>query len=449
MENRPPTVEWTRECYGMDDSPSGPILIRAIRGARKIAFEPVSTIPAAGVHAVAAGLTEKESWTRRIQTPLNSASKALGVLPSMLDVQLPFGIEECVVRCVGLSRAKGRGWTALAAAARQIDIRNKLAQWRAEGREPHALDQEGLALWTQACEECPPDSAADARAVVYLGGDRITLAFGRGSELISTHGLRRFEPDQVRRLARMAFESDAEPLSWLWAGPLAARSETLDAFCRAMGKPAPLPGRVLRDPHTFLARAYAVRALTAGPLRCDLRSGDLVHPVVARIRRRREILAAAVCLAAGVIVLAAGMCWKGLMNRRRHEARRAVAAEARAVADLLDVRAAINPGYEIRSVSNVMAEAEPRYAPFVRATAPSRSLALGRLLMAARENNLVLYRLDWAGSAFRIEGRAPSKAACDAFAVAAKTALGDAPLVTQIRKDEHGVQFDMETNRTR
>ena len=76
MDNRPPTVDWSRDCYGMDDSPSGPIFIRAIRRGRTVAFEPADAIPAAGLHAVAGGLTEKESWTRRIQTPFTCVSLA-------------------------------------------------------------------------------------------------------------------------------------------------------------------------------------------------------------------------------------------------------------------------------------------------------------------------------------------------------------------------------------
>jgi hypothetical protein len=449
MDNRPPTVEWSRDCYGMDDTPAGPLFVRGIRHGRKIVFEPAEALPAGGLHAVAGGLTEKESWTRRIQTPLNSAAKALSVLPSMLDVQLPFGIEECAVRCVGLFRANGRGLTALAAAARLSDIRNKLDHWRDAGREPHALDQEGLALWTQACEECPPDPPGGARAAVYLGEDRIVLAFGRGLELISTHGLRHFEPEQVRRLARLAFEGETGPVAWLWTGPLADRSGTLAELRREMGKTAPFKDHVLPDPRTFLARAYAARALTPGPLRCDFRNSELVHPAVARIRKHGEIRAAAVCLAAGVIVLAAGLCWKGLLGRRQSEASRAVAVEARGVADLLDRGAAINPGYEMRSVSNVLAAAEPRYAPFIRAAAPSRSRSLGRMLMAARENNLVLYRLEWTGSVFRAEGRAPSASAIDAFARAARMETGDPALFPKNGKDEHGVRFFMETNRSR
>ena len=446
MCKRPPTVEWTDCCYGVDETPTGPILVKAVRRGRQAVIEPVASLPPAGTAARACGLTEKEAWTRRVTAPLDSADKVCKVLPALLDVQLPFGIEECVFDCVSMERNPDRsGWTVMAAVTRQADALARLAEWGKADREPHVLDQEGLALWTQTGLECPPADAMEARAVVYLGEARAVLAFGRGNRLAVTHGLRQFDPEPARRLARMALEERDESIRWFWTGPLAERREALEDIRSRMSRTAPLQDRALNEPAAILARAYAVRALTAGPLRCDLRTGSLAHPHVALLRRRRAVLNAAVGLGAGLIVLTAGLVWNGLLKNRETLARRAVAVRAREVVAQLGGGYAVNPGYEVRSVSNALAVAEAAYAPFVRMRGPSRVRRLGRLFMAAREHNAVLHRLEWSDAVFRIEGRLEHAAACEAFARRVEAETGLKPACRTDRKDAHGVRFVMET----
>lgn len=441
-------MEWTDCCVGMDETPSGPIFVKAVRRGRQVVTEPADSLSGLEDVARVGGLTEKEAWVRRVTTPLASASKTRKVLPALLDVQLPFGIEECAIACVSLERTSGQvGWTAVAALTRIAEAQSRLSQWAEAGREPQTLDQEGLALWTQAGLECPPTEPTEARAVVYLGEARAVLAFGRGDLLAATHGLRQFEPDPAWRLARLALEAGEEKIRWIWAGPLAARGDALDAIRKQLSRNGPIREFVLSDPRAILARAYAVRALTPGPLRCDLRIGSLAQPDVVRRRARRMVLSAGVWLTAGLIVLAAALVWNGLLKSREERARRAVASRARTVVAQLGGGFAVNPGYELRSVSNALAAAETRYAPFVRMREPSRTWRLGRLFMAAREQNAAFHRLEWSDSVFRIEGRMEDAAACEAFArrVEEETGLKPACRIDN-RKDAHGVRFVMEAD---
>jgi hypothetical protein len=450
MDVLPPTCEWTDRCYGFDDTPSGPIVVRVVRQGRQNVVEPVTEWPPVGHHAVATGLSEKEAWIRRVQTPLRSKKKVLQVLPSLLDVQLPFGIEECVISCVSLFRATASlGWTAIAVVARRTDLRARLVRWTAEGRDPHILDQEGLALWTQAVLEYPPHESGEPRAVIYLGLDRATLVFGRGDALIASQGLKRFDPGQALRQARLAFEGDPGTILWIWAGPGAVDGAAVGDIRRAMDRPEPARDVVMQEPRTVLARAYAIRALTSGPLRCDLRTDEFAHPAVARLRGKRATVAACLWLVAGIILLGGGLAWKGLCERRETQARQAVATRARAIIARLGGGQAINPGYEVRSVSNAMAAAEAQYAPFVRAQTPFRSRALGQLLMDARERKLVLRRFSWDETGLTLEGLAESEESCEAFLNRVETETGLTMVCRKDKKDSHGIRFVMETAKER
>jgi hypothetical protein len=434
-----------RPVRGDDETPAGPIAVLAVRRGRSVTVAPAS-LPVEGA-ALATGLTEKDAWVRRIQTPLQSRAKAQGVLPGLLDVQLPFGIEECVIECVGAHRqSSSAGWTLTAAVAKAGDVRTRLAGWAAEGREPHHLDQEGLALWTQALEEQPASPEA-LRAVVYLGEDRSTLAFGRGDELVSTQGLKRFDPAQALRLTRMAFEGQSGEIDWIWAGPLAEQGPLVEGYARELK--APGGGRILKEPRSVLARAYAIRALTAGPLRCDFRLDDRMHPEVKSRRDCGSRFTAIIGLGAGLILLAAGLSWRGLLSYRESQVGAAVRQRALGLVARLGGSPAIHPGYERRAVSAAWEAVRDRYEPFARARAPVVSRGLSRLLMAAREEGAVLHRLAWNEAEVKAEGRAPSAEVAARLARIVEQETGRTLTVKTERKAEHEFHFTMETQPSR
>lgn len=445
MDTRPPTCEWTDRCVGIDETASGPVMVRAFRRRGAWILEPVSAVAADGSDAVAAGLSEREAWVRRVPVNLRSRKKALQVLPSVLDVQLPFGIEECVLECVSMERASGGGWTVLAAAARRADVKTALERRAAGPGEPHVLDQEGLALWTQADPECPPESPTAPRAVVYLDRDRATLALGRGRDLIATQGLRRFDPEQVLRLARLAFEGESASLLWIWTGPGAADPAFLAEVRGGMNRLGIVRDRVMDDPRAVLARAYALRALTPGPLRCDFRKGEIEHPRVRDWRRRRASVSTGIWLAAGLVLLAVALMWKSVIAGREAGVRQALVEKARAIVARLDGGASILPGYEVRSARQAMAEREGQFMPFLRAREPARSRELSRLLMAARDGDLALYRLEWKENALHIEGEAETATAGGGFARAVESITGKPVSFKTDRKGDHGIRFVMET----
>ena len=86
-----------------------------------------------------------------------SRAKAEKVFPSLLDIQLPFPLEDCLYQFVEFRRTSEGMVSALVCAARREAIQACLDRYQAQGADPMLLDHEGLALWTQSLVEWPVD----------------------------------------------------------------------------------------------------------------------------------------------------------------------------------------------------------------------------------------------------------------------------------------------------
>ena len=194
-------------CYGIDGTESRVVVVRSVRGRGRL--EQTVVLDRSGPEAGAAlaqwavGIQEEaesgravtavampvaQSFTRWLQTPLTSSAKARKVLPSLLDIQLPFPLETCLYRFPCFRRTPA-GIDALAVAAPRQNIAQRLEAFRARGLDPVVLDHEGLALWAQSNQELPLERNT-LRIVAYLGADRTVLVTGRDGDLVGAHSLR-------------------------------------------------------------------------------------------------------------------------------------------------------------------------------------------------------------------------------------------------------------------
>ncbi|MDD4871699.1 MAG: hypothetical protein PHR77_14165, partial [Kiritimatiellae bacterium] len=301
------TAEWIGSCYGIDLQAGQPVVVRAERTRGHVNCFPVSVNDSSFVNglqsgkAVAVGaLTASESFSCWLEAPFLSFRKALKVLPTLLDVQLPFALEDCIYDFVETKQKQLTGKTdiigkellpveggvtrALAVAARMEDIQKKIELFKTFGIDPVVLDQEGLALWTQSLLEVPVVTGTEntPRIVVYLGIERSTMAIGRGGELISAHSLGPNNIAQISRLLKAQLKQghgrkDAD-VRWMWTGPGVGDAALFGKLQESLRSEWPGTSIVHDKPETFLARAVATRALLAGPLRCNLRSGTFLHP---------------------------------------------------------------------------------------------------------------------------------------------------------------------------
>ncbi|MDA0577118.1 MAG: hypothetical protein O3B24_03365 [Verrucomicrobia bacterium] len=296
---------WCRVGYGVDFQGPRRVVVRAERGRKGVTLTPVTFAQdALGTGAVAVAMEPRESITQWLEVAFGSRSKALKVLPTVLDIQLPFAIEQCAYEFPILRRTAEGRTRALGVAARFVDLERTLARCAAAGLDPAVCDHEGLALWTQSITEMPGEAAGEGavRVVAYRGTDRATLVIGAAGEYRSAHAVRLDDAAQVRRLVRAAGGEGVRSIAWWWAGPGAEDKSACASLLDTIGQEWACTVAYHRDPANFLARALATRLVTDGARRCNLRMGRLEHPAVRQARARGMRRAIAVALAGGVVL---------------------------------------------------------------------------------------------------------------------------------------------------
>lgn len=387
----PGSASWAGVCYAVDEG----IAVKAERRRGSVSFSRVALdrIPAAADWprrtALAACLPQSRGFARWVTAPLGSARKARRVLPSILDVQLPFALEDCVFDVVDLRPAAGAGGTrGLAVGARAEEVERQLAALRTGGLDVHVLDHEGLALWTQALDEAPAEKGGPEerlRAVIYASDTRVTLAVGKGREFLGAHAAGRLDGESVNRVLASYGVSAGMAVEWIVAGPVAAVSASAPDLSEFLGRNWPGPVRLANEPDAFLARAVAARALTAGPLRWNFRRGRFTHPAIRVRDERRPYLLAAGLLAASVLLCVCSLGVRAVMSARYS----ALQSEARTRA----VRIAgsprlVPPQQDLLAARRAMEARTKLMEPFELAGSPVLLDSLRRLMAIGREEGL-------------------------------------------------------------
>jgi hypothetical protein len=415
--------------YGVELAGPRVILVRA-RGARS---EPIADPAAlrdtlardlaAGRARLVAAAGAHESVLRRLVVPLAAADKARRVLPSQLDVALPFPLESCVYAFPQVEPAGDGQTEALAVAVRRTEWEALLCRHTEALAEPTDLDHEGLALWEEALHAAGSTTPAGLHGVLHVAHDHVTLALGRGERLLATPALRRGDESLAALLARftptlralLPGEADAA-CPWLLTGP------GLNTRGAAAELQAARPGsadRVAAEPATFLTRALVRRAAGRGRWPCNLRQGADEHPAVRRRRARQAARAQALALAAGLVLLVGSLVGRSWLQRETAQAHEALNREAMQVTGL----SRVPRGQEVELVRRALADQGKREDVFLAAVSGSTLELVTRLSAAAREAGATLDRLRLEGSVFELAGRSTDHAAGERL-VAALAAQG-------------------------
>ena len=306
-------------CLGIDVQDDGPIVVRGKRVRGHITLKECPADVARNADApCAAALFVREGFARWVQSPFPSFRKTRRVLPTLLDIQLPFPMESCRYSVSEIERAEDGNARALAVVARTADMDRRLSACREAGVDPVILDYEGLALWTQSLRERPPSPDDPAvRIVVALHRDRASLAIGRGTRYLGAHAVPGGDAAGITRLVRAQTGVESERVLWIWTGPGAEHADTVARLRDALSVEWAGPSTTPERPRAFLARALATRALLNGPWPCNLRAGDCMHAETAREERRAARSAAALVFAAGLILI--GASWSARLVGARRE----------------------------------------------------------------------------------------------------------------------------------
>jgi hypothetical protein len=373
----------------------------------------------------------RDTFLRRVEAPFPSPSKALKVLPTVLDIDLPFPLEGCIHRFLCVGRIPGGRVGALAVGARKDTFAARLAEARAAGVDPVVVDHDGLALWSQALAEglfCE-----GVNVLLYAADDRSCLVAGLAGEILAAHAARAADPAQLARLVKVyggtaqrsspperPAGSDASrnarpsAVRLIVCGPGASDTGLLDRVRAALGDRLSMETVTAGDPETFLARSLARRALQGDALACNFRAGELTHPALRKRVLGRVSRAATVLLLAGVALFAVGGAARRLAAARVRVADEVFAAMRDRIAGYPVHGAKGDQAIEI--VRGAAAQRMSELRPFVDAVNPSATACLASVMEAAMRSGL---RLDLAGiqrSRATLSGLAPDWDAPSALA---------------------------------
>ncbi len=405
--NRPlygKTTDGFRAAVGVDFSAGDPVVVRMrLRWGKT---RPDLSDKRDSCAATVGGLCESESAIRKIHVPLASRRKAARVWPSILDIELPGGMEGKIAIPLDF-RSRNKGWDILVAVADREAIAARIEQYQRTGFDLHGLDQESLALWTAALREFPPAQSDEPRAVVWAAEDRFALGVGKGLELRVATGVRKPDAETLRRFFRAAGIERLEEVRWIWGGPRVASDANWETAKTLASERAGRHER-FEEPAAAMARAYAVRALEPGVYPCNFRIGKWAHPEVVRRISLDRLRISLLGVVSGLIAFGGVLFNLRMLHQNERDMRRTVVAVAEKIGKHLGVSTAFAPGYELFQTEAMVREAEPTYRPFLRLTGPSRLPILRRLLSSGRRFNVNIHRLEWQGETLRLAGTGPS-----------------------------------------
>lgn len=378
---------------------------------------------------VAAALPAYAGFVRRLTAPLSSLDKARRVLPSMLDIELPFPLESCSYVFLDVRRAADRGVEALAVAARTEDLSAWIARCAAAGVDPVSVEHEAVALW-RAWIAQQPIAREQTRLIAYLGPDRTSLAFGGADGLVAATGIRQggaslAEPEApaLQRLAlwwravRNADDTRAAHIAW--CGPASDHIETRRALLNALF-PRSTPREIVApDTARFLAGALARSLAGRSDDTGNLRQGPLAHPQVARRASRERVSACAAAALAALLLGGVAMTGLYLLDRARESWQARLIEEARRVSGI----DRMPRGQELFTAQRALQNQAAGWAAFARHREPGADALLARAVQASAGLGIQLQSAVVRPRSILLQGTAPDWDGGERLA-AALSALG-------------------------
>lgn len=394
---------------------------------------PVQADLLAGSAALSAAIPTGSSFTRWLETPFGSRRKALRVLPALLDIQLPFPLENCVYRfpCIEGSRAGGRV-RALAVAARIPDIEEQIGRLKTLGLDPLIVEHEALAVWNLYRREYP-SKATDLEVVAHLGTSRSALVLGTGDGLAAAFplgpGVEALKQDagngdgtpgsavsafrrRVRHILRANVPDEARATRWTWTGAGADEAALTRALEAALHDEPGITFETAREPQTFLARALATDALEGSAAAGNLRSGPLEHAACA-VRRGAHLRRAATSgIIAGALLCGIGLAGPWLLAHRDRQLQDEITRQAKTLTGMR----AVPRGQELLIVEQKLADRRQREATILRAGSLGASHIMADAVARAGPAGVTLTGVTARPGFFSVKGVAPDRGRAQEFA---------------------------------
>ncbi len=427
---------FVKTCYGIDLSEDAIIIVRGRRAGRRIEYETVydgRVDPADDAWNRARDelrrdgglqvgcLPVRECITRWLATPFASWAKSRKVLPSLLDIQLPFPLETCVYGFPAHRPGADGAIQALAVAARAHSVTARADRYQQAGLEPMLLDHEGLALWSRA------PATPGSRAVCYIGHDRASLVWGGGEQIAGAHHIRfgvaawrqggdaaiKEFADRVQRVLQSQSESAGPAgLQWTWTGPGAQDPNLLDRLQKQMSFIPADAFRVTERPAAFLAEALCARAMEPAGAAWNFLTGQLAHPRMLEWDRQRDRRAAGIWIAAGLMLCLLNVAWLFALDAREERIQQRI---TRLASELTGAPQSARGEDLLLIVRRAMDERQGQVTPFIEAFNPPDTAVLADILRLAGEAGLSYESVSIRPDYVLVQGATDDWNRCDAL----------------------------------
>lgn len=438
------TPGW-RTCLGVDVAEGWQSTWTATRARGGASFSRASAPTARDRTPISTALPVHSTFLRRLRAPFASVAKAEKVWPSLLDIQLPFPLENAVYQFLAPERTADGQVETLAVAVRREDLEAWRSRLQAGGFIPWRLDHEGLALWSRSVTEQPLEKQGH-RMVCYVGVDRVALVWGQGEKLIAASGLRLgardlFDPERGEAARRQWAQRAGQFLraqsggalpnyQWAWCGPGAARPDQVSQLAAVLESSPDATLFTHREPDAFLARAVGARAVRPEADDCSLLPDDLAPPALQKARQARAFRAPLALAASALLLLGVNLGWSTWVGRQRDQLQTAL----RNLATDLSGNPALPRGQEVLLTERALKEQAPSYQPFRQALAPSLTLVLQDVLNQAATLGMRLEKVSLGEKALLCSGSITDWAHGETLA----NTLGSAGWVTELERGEAG-----------
>ena len=381
---------------------------------------------------VAAALPSTACVTRVLETPLKSKAKALRVLPSLLDIQLPFALEDCVYGFSTIRRIP-TGTASIACAARKGDIEEALSNLNRQGVDPAHLYPEPFVLWQQALREST-FATGEPAALLFVSTQHYTLILGDGPHMISTHGGRLDAEGNLPEATLVQLLRRAGPTRhrWLICGPgNPALLEHLQKACSTHGA-----AQVAQDPANMLPKALAAAALEPSGSVPDFRSGPFEHPMVQQNQNRDLVKSGLLYGLAGLILAVTSLGTLFVKKATWQESRSDLVARATRFTGY-----APQPGMEVLEAERAVEAMQPELMAFKAVYSPGPISTLDTWLRTAQQAGLKLNRISIQTDTTELAGVSPAWEDSEALLVAVQARYPDARLVREDAGRDEQIHF--------
>lgn len=311
-----------RAALGVETAGKSLTAAKAVRKYRQVSYTPLneqaSIVRVAQNMPVATGMPVTDCLTVWLESPFKSWSKTRRILPAQLDALIPFALEDCFYAFMDKRLDSSGNLQVLAVATRRKNLEKLLEKLFQAGLDPVFLDHQGLALWSQSTLESPP-APQETRVILHLQSDCLTVVAGKGGQFHQAHSLTlpsgSSAADTVainslsQRLMRIltAEIDQTETIHWFLYASENDAETLLETLTQKLIETKKDKVSIPENSQGFLARAYGARALNEGRLFCNLRTGNLTHPLVKKWREQAAMRAALLFLLAGILLTATNL----------------------------------------------------------------------------------------------------------------------------------------------